>query len=167
MPIIQLSQGKTALVDVEDFEMLSKFKWQHHFRGYAYRDQYIGMTGEVGKRRGVHKKVWMHREIMKTPKNMVTDHINGDRLDNRRSNLRICTQSQNQANSLLRKTNTSGYKGISHQKYGWIARLGVDGKRLYLGWFKNKEEAIKAYNQAANKYYGDFIRLNSIKESGQ
>ena len=104
----------------------------------------------------------LHRHITNCPKGMHVDHINGNVLDNRLSNLRICTPSQNQANSKLPKNNTSGYKGVSKNGDGWKAKIRVDYAYYYLGTFLTKEEAARAYNAAAIKYFGEFARLNEV-----
>lgn len=95
---IPLTRGKIALFDDEDYEELSKYKW---FITKVYASRHSG-----------NKTVYMHREIMKTPENMETDHINGDVLDNRRENLRICTRQENARNIRGISSNTSGYKGV-------------------------------------------------------
>jgi hypothetical protein len=101
---------------------------------------------------------------MKTPKDMDTDHINGDGLDNRRDNLRVCNCAQNQRNRGKQNNNQSGLKGVSWHKKGkkWITQLKLNKKNIYLGLFKNKERAAVAYNEAATKYHGEFARLNEI-----
>ena len=106
----------------------------------------------------------MHRLILglSIKDGIFTDHINGNILDNRRANLRTCTNSQNQANSKLRKDNTSGYKGVNFipKTKNWQASIRLKGKKLYLGHFVNKELAARAYNSAAKLYFGKFAKLN-------
>lgn len=98
----------------------------------------------------------MHREILKPNEGFETDHINRDRLDNRRSNLRACTTSQNAHNRRLRSDNKTGVMGIWFRKDSrkWTARIVVNGQRKILGCFISKEEAAMAYQQAAQQYYG-------------
>lgn len=120
------------------------------------------------------KKFYIHRVIMKVNKGTQVDHVNGDKLDNRRSNLRIATQSQNNMNR-SKVNNKHGYKGIYY--YGdyyrkktnlktevnhWRARIKLDGKYIYLGSFDTKEEAALAYNEGARKYFGEYASLNQI-----
>lgn len=153
---IPLSKGKTALIDAKDFELVSQYKWQYHHRGYAYSQTYLG----GGRKNAKYKKIWMHRLITNCPEDKIVDHISRDKLDNRRSNLRICTQAQNQMNAKIRDTNTSGYRGVNKSKGKWMARICVSGKRLFLGEFDTPEEASKVYNNAALEHYGEFTKLN-------
>lgn len=101
---------------------------------------------------------------MGSPKGMVVDHINGDKSDNRRSNLRVCTQAQNCANSKRPVSNISGYKGVHfYKQYGkYSVKLQVNRKQLFFGYFEDKHEAAKAYNEAAIKHYGEFAKLNEV-----
>lgn len=156
---IKLTQGKYALVDAEDFEWLSQWKWFYHLHpkdktGYACTNgKYIG-----GKRL---PKTRMHNLIF----GKRVDHINGNGLDNRRKNLREADTFQQAYNKGVQKhKKTLGCKGVSitrdHngvQKY-WIARITVRGERIYLGTFKNHIAASRAYIKAAKKYHGEFAR---------
>jgi hypothetical protein len=149
---IYLTKGMVTLVDDEDYIILSKFNWQALKHGgiwYAVRSRC---------------RIYMHREIMKTPSNMVTDHINHDGLDNRRCNLRICTQTQNQYNREKHLRNTSGYKGVTWDKsnHKWRAQIRHDGVYLSIGYFRSVTEAALAYNNAAIKYHGEFAKLNEL-----
>ncbi len=93
---------------------------------------------------------------------MIVDHINGDTLDNRRANLRVCTMAQNVRNRKKPRTNTSGYKGVHwmprHKK--WMAKITCAGKHIFLGLFDDPAEAHAAYCAAAKKYHGDFARFD-------
>lgn len=105
-------------------------------------------------------KVYIHRIIMKCPKGYVVDHINGNRFDNRKINLRICLQKENMRN---RKANAGRkFKGIKRANSGWQARIGIDGKDIHLGTFPTEIEAAKAYNVAAVKYHKEYARLNDV-----
>jgi hypothetical protein len=148
--IIPLTRGKEAIVDDEDFEHLNQWKWGLDTDGYAIRGIHIPRR----------KTFIMHREIMKTPKGMETDHINGNKLDNRKCNLRICTKSQNKMNISRQVDNMSGYKGVSRHCADWQAQIGKDGIKIYLGIYKNKELAARAYDEAAKKLFGEYARLN-------
>lgn len=110
------------------------------------------------------KKFYLHRLIMNPRPDEYIDHINGDGLDNRKCNLRICTNSQNNANKGKQKNNKSGYKGVSWDKTRnkWKADIMVNKKTIYLGRFNVINDAARAYNNAAVKYFGEFARLNDV-----
>lgn len=156
MKTINLTKGAVAIVDDEDYEELNKFKWQLHSEGYAVR--------EIWNPGGKRKRVRMHRVIMNTPEGMDTDHRNGNRLDNRKENLRICTRQQNLRNSFVGSNNTTGYKGVAFHKFSGLyhATINVDKKQKSLGYHKTPQEAAKAYNDAALKYFGEFAKLNKL-----
>ena len=149
--------GKFALVDNSDYEYLNQFKWHISSPGYPTR-------GIWSSQRKQNKLVNMHRELIKSEKGFEIDHINGDKLDNRRSNLRIVTHKQNIANQKLQSKSRSGYKGVSYYKNykKWEAYICTNKKKYRLGYFITKEEGALAYNQAAIKYFGEFARLNRI-----
>lgn len=149
--IILLSKNQSTQIDDDDYRYLSQFSWHFNGRGYAARSVW----------KGGRRIEYMHRIIMKTPAGFHTDHINGDMLDNRKSNLRIATSSQNAANSKMRVDNTQGVKGAyvcKHAPNVWYSRIQVRGKDIYLGTFKNKLEAANAYKVAKVKYFGDFAK---------
>lgn len=161
MAEIPLTQGKVTLVDKEDYEFLSQWKWFARKNGinwYASR--------QSKKDDGSPKTINMHSIILNPPKGMEIDHINGDGLDNRRSNLRLCFKFQNQRNSKLRLCSSSGYKGVSFSKdrKKWRADIRIHGKLKNLGFFLSKEEAAIAYNKAAIKEFGEFAKLNEVIE---
>ena len=100
---------------------------------------------------------------MNPPKNMVIDHINGDKLDNRRSNLRICTKQQNVCNNDTHKDVRKGkYKGYSLSRGKYAARIKVKGKLIYLGGYDTEEAAALAYNAAAIKHFGEYAKINQV-----
>jgi hypothetical protein len=158
MKQIPLTQGKFAIVDDADYERLSKFRWFYNGK-YAVRQNRIDGVGQ--------RIVFMHREIMQTPDGMQTDHANGDKLCNLRRNLRSCTRSQNGHNAGLRKTNTSGFKGVSVAFGKWKAQIGVNGKKVYLGLFSTPEEASLAHDTAEKENYGNFSVVNREKVSNE
>jgi hypothetical protein len=154
MKEIQLTKGKVAKVDDADFDWLSQWKWSWHYAGYAFRMYRTHYT--------LHR-VAMARAIMDLAASdkRVVDHINGDSLDNRRCNLRVCSRAENMRNVKLRRTSISGYKGVSHTKeWGWRVKLQVNGKVISGGTFLTSAEAAKAYDELAIKYHGEFARLN-------
>jgi len=142
---IKLTQGKTALVDDEDFKELNKFRWHADKKGntfYSIRNP----SGVNGKSR----TVYMHAVIVGTPTGMETDHINGDGLDNRRENLRVVSRRMNAQNRHIPKS--SKYPGVSwHKKSGeWQARIRIRGKTRHLGVFNDEEVAGIIYAMACN-----------------
>jgi hypothetical protein len=156
MKKIELTQGKFAIVDDGDFEKLNKYKWHVHKSGYRF-------YAERNERRGFGRiTAKMHREITNAPNDMYVDHIDGDGLNNTRSNLRVCTNAQNQYNSRKPSNNTSGFKGVSWHKRNkkWLARIKVNNKQNNLGYFDSLIEAAQAYDEAAKRYYGTFANLN-------
>ena len=154
MNYIELTQGKYTIVDDEDLKEVSKYKW-YFSNGYARRDAGYGINRE---------RIKMHRFILNIPKNVQVDHKNGDTLDNRRENLRICTKAENLRNRKIGKNNTSGYKGVDWFKNRnlWRAKIKYNNKLIHLGYFQTKIDAAKAYNNAAIKYHKEFSRLNKI-----
>lgn len=156
---IPLTQGKVALVDVEDYEYLNQWKW------YAWRRKNIYYAVRNMKKDEKRTSLYVHQEILKPLKGMQIDHINGDELDNRRDNLRFCDKSQNGMNRGKQKNNKSGYKGVSWDNRDkiWRAQIKINREKVYLGNFLTKEEAALAYNEGAIKYHGEFARLNEIR----
>lgn len=152
MAEIPLTKGEVAIVDDEDYEDLAKHKWYFAAVGYAARRK----DGKI---------VYMHREIMGAEKGLVVDHINHDTIDNRKTNLRCCSQSFNMANASLRLDSISGYKGVHWfpRDSKWKARICVDGKTTHLGLFESKHDAARMYNFWAKDIFGDHALLNEIK----
>jgi len=153
MKKIPLSQGKYAVVDDEDYEWLNKWKW-HYLNGYAQRwSSYVN-----GKREAIR----MHRVVNVTPVGMHTDHINGNKSDNRKANLRSASPSENQYNSFVDSSNSSGYKGVSFHKgtQKWGAKISYRGKGFWLGVFESLEDAAETYDVAAYHLHGEFAKMN-------
>jgi len=155
---LKLTQGKVALVDEEDFERVSKYKWH-----------YVDVSSNRARTKAFYaralidgKNVYLHRLITNALKGKVVDHKNHDTLDNRKENLRICTRQENQRNCLKRSNNTSGFRGVSWRKQHkkWEAKIKYDGKTLHLGMYVDKNEAAKRWNEVAKTLYGEFAYLN-------
>lgn len=146
IPLGVEARGGYALVDKE-FSYLDKYYWSIGKHGYAH-----GIVGTDGD-------VLLHRYVMGLPKQEV-DHRDHNKLDNTSANLRVCTPSQNRGNMRVPKTNKTGYKGVKwHVKnHSWIAQIAGN----YIGSFKRKEDAARAYNQEAIEKWGDFAHLNEV-----
>lgn len=146
---ISLGRGLFAMVDVEDYEWLSGYKWRARPRG---RNTYVcTMT------RG--RLVYLHRLIMAARKGCVVDHIDGNGLNNRRSNLRVCTQRQNQAN-MGPRGGTSRFVGVYRQGNKWGAQIACRGKRYWIGSYDDEVAAAKARDRKAFELHGEFAYLN-------
>ena len=163
MKEIQLTQGKIALVDDEDYDrLIAMGKWQCSL-GYATKNV---------KFNSIHTTLRMHRVILTkylnldscNPRLVQVDHINGNKLDNRKENLRTCSPSQNSQNRPASKNNTSGYKGVvwHSRSKKWVAKITANGANTHLGCFDDPKLAAKAYNEAAVKLYGEFANINQI-----
>jgi hypothetical protein len=154
---IPLTNGYFAIADATEFALLDGRNW------FALNSPcgVCAMT-HVTLEGGTHNKALMHRVIMAAPDDLHVDHINGDRLDNRRSNLRLATNQQNCWNQGLGKRNTSGFKGVSWHSRDLIfaAHIRADGRIKTLGRFADAISAARAYDEAARKHYGEFSRLN-------
>lgn len=143
-----------AIVDDDDFKMLSEFSWcsvKRKHTSYVFRTDKI--TG---------KQVQMHRQLMNPERGLFVDHINGNALDNRRSNLRVVNCSQNQMNKAKVKNRSSQFKGVSFHigRKKWLAQIEMNGRPKHLGTFKCETAAAVAYNQAAKKKFGEYAALN-------
>lgn len=145
---LTLSGNHIALVDDKDFGLCSYYRWFYD-HGYARAH----MDGH---------KIYLHRFLTDAPKGMHVDHKNGDKLDNHQSNLRVCTENENQRNVPKRSHNTSGFKGVRYSFGKWQAYILVNKRQISLGRFIDKIEAAKAYNEGAVKYHGEFARLNDV-----
>lgn len=150
---IYLPRGFIAFVSVEDFEYAKSLKWSVNLdvKGRAYACRYAGRA-----------RVYMHREFTNCTSGLVVDHINGNTLDNRRTNLRICTQRLNIQNS--QPWGLLGLRGVSREKQAkkYRARItDLEGDELHLGMFDTQSEAAEAYDRAALSLYGNFAWLNT------
>jgi hypothetical protein len=155
MKSIPLTRGYVALVDDEDYEAISAFKWSaHRHARTCYAARAVIDCGQ-------HRSLLMHRVILNAPPGIQVDHVNGDGLDNRRANLRLATRSQNQHNQRISLANSSGFKGVSYDsaRASWRAHIMVNRRRIWLGRFTTAEEAAAAYRAASTKHHGAFGRL--------
>lgn len=162
MKYITLTQNQVAIVDDEDYEMLMRHKW-YAFKGTA-KTFYARTNVRCPEAKSRQQNIKMHRVIMNYPESKI-DHINGNGLDNRKCNLRLCNQSQNKQNMDKRIDNTSGFKGVTYCKRNkkFIAQIFVNNYNKNLGAYICKEDAARAYDLAAAKYFGEFARLNYPK----
>lgn len=158
MKIIYLKNGDKVLVDDEDFKWLNQWKWQSNQKGYIIRMKY------VNKKNRKWEYIKMHRLIMNVSKNFQVDHINGNVRDNRKINLRIVTNAQNQRNKKICIKNKSGYKGVSWDKKNkkWLSKITFNYKQYNLGYYINKIDAVLAYDKASIKYFGVYGRRNIL-----
>lgn len=139
-------------IDISDLDKVKDTKWTLSKTGYV-----------VGKPSGSKNVIKMHRYILSgIDSGKIIDHIDRNPLNNRRENLRICTQLDNAKNLSVGKNNRYGFKGIRPVNNKWAARIMVNRKEINLGRFKTKEEAALAYNKGALKYHGDFASLNVV-----
>ena len=155
MAILRTSNGVDVLVDDEDLERLTPFKWN------AYLKKGIGcvVTFQSGNR------IVLHRMLANTPVGFITDHKNGNPLDNRKENLRICNYSQNNANCKKHGSScASKYKGVTYRKnrLKWGARIKKDGREVWLGSYRNEEIAAIAFDLGSIEHHGEFARPNFL-----
>lgn len=145
---LYLSNNGTCLIDSIDFISVSKFKWRSH-----------KINGKVYVTNG---KTYLHRFLENPGKGMEVDHINGNGLDNRRINLRVCRHMNNQMNRMKHSVSSSKFKGVTWNKADkiWYAKIYPNGRDIYLGSFRDERRAAKAYDKAAVIYYGEYARTN-------
>lgn len=150
---LNIKNGFT-FVDADDYDFLSHFSW-HLTNGYVATGVYLGAYKKA--------EAYLHRILFNNP-NLNIDHKNGNRLDNRRNNLRLCTQQENTRNSKPRKNKKySKYKGVTYlngRAKPWRVRVKVDGKEIIQRYFKSEDEAALNYDLYAKKYFGNFSRGN-------
>jgi hypothetical protein len=149
---IALAKGYFAIVDADDYEKLSQYKW--HVK--------VARSGFYAYRTENRKRISMHRQILNAPPGMHCDHINHNGLDNRKANLRLCTPQQNSFNQHPRFNSTSKYKGVSWSREArkWRADIKHNGRTIYIGYFEDEAEAAIAYDDYAIDLFGEFAWLN-------
>ncbi len=147
-----LNRGRFAIVDADDYNRLARHKW------YC-----IGSGGYLyAKRSEGNRMIKMHRDILAPPPGLYVDHKNHNTLDNRKSNLRVCTPAQNCFNRIPSERGTSRYKGVfwSSDKKRWAAIIGFKGKHIHIGYFDYELDAAIAYDDRAAELFGEFAALN-------
>lgn len=148
---LRLSNGSVCQVDAADVAVLSAQRWHLSKR----KDGRVYVVGHV---HSGYKLTYLHRFLLNAPAGVFVDHINGDALDNRRSNLRLCTATQNAINS--RRKSPSGFRGVFKRGASWTASIMVDGAARYLGCYPTAEEGARVYDGAAARLHGEFAVLN-------
>ena len=147
-----MKNGASFIFDIKDMDIVKNHSWSIS-RGHV-------RTCVDGR------SVYLHQILLDTTCDTEIDHINGDKMDNRRCNLRFATHAQNNQNKGLRRDSTTGYKGVCFDKRSgkYIAYINANGKRTYLGYFDDKLSAAYAYDAAALQMHGDYARPNFMKE---
>ena len=156
MKKIELSQGMFAFVDDDDYDYLNQYNWCFN-KGYATRNVKVS---------GKQKTQNMHRLVTNCPDGLFVDHINHDKLDNQKSNLRVCSRSENNQNQQKRTiAKSSRFKGVYFAKHAnkWMAYIRFNYKLKNLGYFTNEIDAAIAYNNAAIEMFGEFALINDVR----
>lgn len=158
------NRGICAIVSDEDFERVSQFNWTLNVDGYVLRFQCEKIGNCKYKKHGIK----LHRFVLDAPPDKIVDHINKNKLDCRRENLRLCGYSGNGANRKPNKNNKgSEFKGVQLKGNRWQAAIKKNGKWIYIGSFGSEGEAAHAYNNKAIELFGEFASLNKIKTAGE
>ena len=160
MKYIPLTQNQFAIVDDQDFDLISQYKWYAH-KERKNPNKYYPKSTQLNN--GVREHLTIYSLIMNPPKGYIVDHINGNPLDNRRDNLRICTPKENNRNMPKSKDPASSiYKGVSLVKNTgrWYASIKCDGKSYNLGCYDTEFEAAQIYDKKATELFGEFAKTN-------
>ncbi len=163
MWFIPLTQGQLAMVDDEDYERVSQYKWYAHW--HPQMGNYVARTN-TSRQEKPRKQIYMHRMILSAPSGKPVDHIRHDTLDNRRDNLRVCTIAENNRNAKkYRGTTSSRYKGVywDAANSSWQVRIGSGG-HIWVGRFRDEVRAALAYDVAALERFGEFALTNFLVE---
>lgn len=150
--LIPLGRGNYAIVDTKNLRTLSSSRWCLMDKG----------DRRYARRTEKNKAIFMHRVILNTPDGFMTDHINGNGLDNREANLRICTREQNKQNSVKRTKLSSKFKGVDWYKAykKWRVRITFEKKPMHIGLYNDEVKAAQAYDKKAIELFGEFANLN-------
>lgn len=161
--VIPLSRGLVAWIDAADSDRVQAHKWC-----VSGRNPHLYAVTNLPAMNGSRPQIAMHRLIARPASGMVVDHINGDTLDNRRANLRVCAHRKNIASSRSR-TGISAFKGVTFDKARnrWVAQIKVDYRRIHLGRYPTEIEAARAYDAAALNAWGDFALLNFTRAEAE
>lgn len=157
MQYIELTQGKRAMVDDEDYDYLKQWKWYAYANGRTYYARRNTLSREHESKR---KTVLMHRDILSIPSGMEPDHVNHNGLDKRKANLRVCLHSQNIQGQQPQKNCESHYKGVFRHYGNWRARIRAGGKKTNLGTYALEIDAARAYDAKAKELFGKYAYLN-------
>ena len=146
---IYTSKGESFIIDKDDYEKVKGYRWYKDCNGYI-----------VSR----HSALFLHRLITNCESDKVVDHINHDKQDNRKANLRICTRAENNKNHILSKSNTSGITGVcwSNAKNKYRAYICINGKQKSLGYYSDIGKAVEARKQAEAKYYKEFAQIGGL-----
>ena len=148
--IFNVSHGRTFKIDIEDLDKITSYHWYINEKGYV-----VTMYHDNGKRHSLR----LHRLIMGCPNDMVVDHINHDITDNRKCNLRVCTQDENMRNRKPDRNSKSGIKGVYPENGKWRVMINYNRKQYRLGTFSDIQEAIKVRQEAEARLYGAYANL--------
>lgn len=160
--VIPITSGKSILIDESDVEFVTRHRWQARRNPGRGRIWYVWRTVKGVDTKSRATTVYLHRVLLDAPKGMQVDHINGNPLDNRRANLRLCTTSENHANKAKPRTSSkSGFKGVRVKANGrFEAHIKHRQKWFSLGCYGTAEDAARAYDAKARELFGEFARLN-------
>lgn len=154
--VLRLQNGGFTLVDADMVDELMFYDWRKHSNGYVCTHKW----DRVARKQSIK---YLHRLVNLTPKGMHTDHIDGNKLNNTRANLRSCTYQQNMmAQKAQTRQKTSRFKGVCWNGRRWMAGIKIDQRRKHIGCFKNEIDAAKAYNAKAVELFGQFSNLNPV-----
>jgi hypothetical protein len=160
--LVPLTCARFTIISECDEQKVSKQRWQ-----FSPKKQGTGYASGSTTRGGRQSTLFLHRFILDAPPGLEVDHKNRNGLDNRRQNLRLATKKQNAQNRALNRNSVSGVHGVhwSKNERKWKSSINVDGTRVHLGYFKDIDDAVRAYDAAARLYYGEFANLNSKEGS--